>query len=109
MCILMVFGFLTAWTPYASFAAWIFFNKGAAFTATAMAIPAFFSKASALFNPIIYVLMNKQVSMSQQIVVNELEFSLNLSFLSQLTTSDRKPLAVTLYFKSHYSAFINAL
>jgi len=60
MCILMVLGFLTAWTPYASFAAWIFFNKGAAFTATGMAVPAFFSKSSALFNPIIYVLMNKQ-------------------------------------------------
>uniref|UniRef100_A0A671XHL5 Rhodopsin n=1 Tax=Sparus aurata TaxID=8175 RepID=A0A671XHL5_SPAAU len=60
MCILMVCGFLVAWTPYASFAAWIFFNKGAAFSATAMAIPAFFSKSSALFNPIIYVLMNKQ-------------------------------------------------
>ena len=61
MCILMVFGFLLAWTPYASFAAWIFLNRGAAFSATAMAIPAFFSKGSALFNPIIYVLMNKQV------------------------------------------------
>uniref|UniRef100_A0A3B4V6F0 Rhodopsin n=2 Tax=Seriola dumerili TaxID=41447 RepID=A0A3B4V6F0_SERDU len=60
MCILMVMGFLVAWTPYASFAAWIFFNKGAAFSATAMAVPAFFSKSSALFNPVIYVLMNKQ-------------------------------------------------
>uniref|UniRef100_A0A667YQN4 Rhodopsin n=1 Tax=Myripristis murdjan TaxID=586833 RepID=A0A667YQN4_9TELE len=60
MCILMVIGFLVAWTPYASFAAWIFLNKGAAFTAQSMAIPAFFSKSSALFNPIVYVLMNKQ-------------------------------------------------
>ncbi|KAG7268507.1 hypothetical protein CRUP_002527, partial [Coryphaenoides rupestris] len=60
MCILMVFGFLLAWTPYASFAAWIFVNKGAAFTAVSMAIPAFFAKSSALFNPVIYVLMNKQ-------------------------------------------------
>uniref|UniRef100_A0A8C3A5H8 Opsin 1 (cone pigments), medium-wave-sensitive, 1 n=1 Tax=Cyclopterus lumpus TaxID=8103 RepID=A0A8C3A5H8_CYCLU len=49
MCILMVVGFLVAWTPYASFAA-----------STAMAVPAFFSKSSALFKPIIYVLMNKQ-------------------------------------------------
>ncbi|CAL1609384.1 unnamed protein product [Knipowitschia caucasica] len=60
MCVLMVLGFLVAWVPYASVAAWIFFNKGAAFSATAMAIPAFFSKSSALFNPVIYVLMNKQ-------------------------------------------------
>ena len=62
MCILMVLGFLIAWTPYASVAAWIFFNKGAAFSAQFMAVPAFFSKSSALFNPIIYVLLNKQVS-----------------------------------------------
>nr|BBA85522.1 green opsin [Sardinops melanostictus]BBA85527.1 green opsin [Sardinops melanostictus] len=60
MCILMVLGFLIAWTPYASFAAWIFFNKGAAFSAQSMAVPAFFSKSSALFNPVIYVLLNKQ-------------------------------------------------
>nr|BAD54744.1 retinal putative green-sensitive opsin [Plecoglossus altivelis] len=60
MCILMVVGFLVAWTPYASVAAWIFFNKGASFTAQSMAVPAFFSKSSALFNPIIYVLLNKQ-------------------------------------------------
>ncbi|XP_061583248.1 green-sensitive opsin [Cololabis saira] len=60
MCFLMVCGFLVAWVPYASFAAWIFFNRGAAFSASAMAVPAFFSKSSALFNPIIYILLNKQ-------------------------------------------------
>uniref|UniRef100_A0A4W5R171 Rhodopsin N-terminal domain-containing protein n=1 Tax=Hucho hucho TaxID=62062 RepID=A0A4W5R171_9TELE len=31
----MVCGFLIAWTPYTSFAVWIFFNKRAAFTAMA--------------------------------------------------------------------------
>ncbi|XP_042262516.1 green-sensitive opsin-like isoform X2 [Thunnus maccoyii] len=60
MCILMVIGFLVAWTPYATFAGWIFLNKGAAFTALTAAIPAFFAKSSALYNPVIYVLMNKQ-------------------------------------------------
>nr|ADA69282.1 RH2-A opsin [Lepidopus fitchi] len=60
MCVLMVFGFLLAWTPYASLTAYIFFNKGVAFTPQSMAIPAFFAKSSALFNPIIYVLLNKQ-------------------------------------------------
>ncbi|NXE41747.1 OPSG protein, partial [Ptilorrhoa leucosticta] len=60
MVILMVLGFLMAWTPYAAVAFWIFTNKGADFTATLMAVPAFFSKSSSLYNPIIYVLMNKQ-------------------------------------------------
>nr|ADA69286.1 RH2-C opsin [Lepidopus fitchi] len=60
MCVLMVFGFLLAWTPYASLTAYIFMNKGVAFTPQSMAVPAFFAKSSALFNPIIYVLLNKQ-------------------------------------------------
>ncbi|XP_041092024.1 green-sensitive opsin-like [Polyodon spathula] len=60
MVILMVIGFLMAWTPYASVAFWIFLNQGADFSATLMTIPAFFSKSSALYNPIIYVLLNKQ-------------------------------------------------
>ncbi|RLV96947.1 hypothetical protein DV515_00012310 [Chloebia gouldiae] len=60
MVILMVLGFMLAWTPYAVVAFWIFTNKGADFTATLMAVPAFFSKSSSLYNPIIYVLMNKQ-------------------------------------------------
>merc|ERR1712042_262901 len=60
MCVLMVVGFLVAWCPYASYAAYLFLNKGVAFTAVSMAIPAFFAKSSALFNPIIYILMNKQ-------------------------------------------------
>nr|AAD30520.1 RH2 opsin [Latimeria chalumnae] len=60
MVILMVIGFLTAWVPYASAAFWIFCNRGAEFTATLMTVPAFFSKSSCLFNPIIYVLLNKQ-------------------------------------------------
>ncbi|XP_010879352.1 green-sensitive opsin [Esox lucius] len=60
MCVLMVGGFLIAWMPYAILAAYIFFNKGIAFSAQAMAIPAFFTKASAFFNPFIYVVMNKQ-------------------------------------------------
>lgn len=62
MCVLMVLGFLVAWTPYASFTGWIFMNKGAAFHPLTAALCAFFAKSSALYNPLIYVLMNKQVS-----------------------------------------------
>lgn len=61
MCVLMVFGFLTAWTPYATFSGWIFLNKGAAFSPLTAGLCAFFAKSSALYNPVIYVLMNKQV------------------------------------------------
>ncbi|XP_034022306.1 green-sensitive opsin-like [Thalassophryne amazonica] len=60
MCILMVIGYLVAWVPYASFSAWIFMNKGASFSALSASIPPFFAKSSALYNAVIYVLMNKQ-------------------------------------------------
>nr|AAD25918.1 opsin visual pigment [Phelsuma madagascariensis longintinue] len=60
MVILMVMGFLVAWTPYATVACWIFNNKGAEFSVTFMTVPAFFSKSSCIYNPIIYVLLNKQ-------------------------------------------------
>ncbi|XP_061488391.1 green-sensitive opsin [Rhineura floridana] len=60
MVILMVLGFLLAWTPYAVAAFWIFTNKGADFSAMLMSVLAFFSKSSSLYNPIIYVLRNKQ-------------------------------------------------
>lgn len=36
-------------------------NKGAAFHPLTAALCAFFAKSSALYNPVIYVMMNKQV------------------------------------------------
>uniref|UniRef100_A0A8C3A4I6 Opsin 1 (cone pigments), medium-wave-sensitive, 1 n=1 Tax=Cyclopterus lumpus TaxID=8103 RepID=A0A8C3A4I6_CYCLU len=71
MCILMVVGFLVAWTPY-----------GAAFSATAMAVPAFFSKSSALFKPIIYVLMNKQVCVLHTLYNCTLSYTVHFTFYS---------------------------
>lgn len=60
MVVLMVVSFLVTWLPYASVAWWIFCNQGAEFGPLFMAIPSFFAKSSALFNPIIYIMMNKQ-------------------------------------------------
>nr|QGW08855.1 green-sensitive opsin [Carcharhinus melanopterus] len=60
MVVLMVIGFMTAWLPYTIAAFWIFMNQGADFSATLMTIPAFFAKSSTIYNPVIYVLMNKQ-------------------------------------------------
>nr|ANV21058.1 rhodopsin [Geotria australis] len=60
MVVLMVVGFLVCWVPYASVAFYIFTNQGSDFGATFMTLPAFFAKSSALYNPVIYILMNKQ-------------------------------------------------
>nr|QGW08844.1 rhodopsin [Carcharhinus melanopterus] len=60
MVIIMVVAFLICWSPYASVAFYIFTNQGSEFGPIFMTIPAFFAKSSSLYNPLIYILMNKQ-------------------------------------------------
>nr|O93441.1 RecName: Full=Rhodopsin [Galeus melastomus]CAA76798.1 opsin [Galeus melastomus] len=60
MVVIMVIGFLICWLPYASVALYIFNNQGSEFGPVFMTIPSFFAKSSALYNPLIYILMNKQ-------------------------------------------------
>ncbi|MBN3276170.1 OPSD1 protein, partial [Polyodon spathula] len=60
MVVLMVISYMVCWTPYASVAWYIFTHQGSHFGPVFMTAPAFFAKSSALYNPLIYVLMNKQ-------------------------------------------------
>nr|AWU59273.1 rhodopsin [Chitala ornata] len=60
MVVIMVFSYLVCWIPYASVAWYIFTHQGSMFGPIFMTIPAFFAKAHAVYNPIIYVCMNKQ-------------------------------------------------
>ncbi|XP_058487271.1 blue-sensitive opsin-like [Solea solea] len=60
MVVVMVMGFLVCWLPYASFAVWVVNNRGQPFDLRLATIPSCFSKASTVYNPIIYVLLNKQ-------------------------------------------------
>lgn len=62
MVIIMVISFLICWLPYASVAFYIFTNQGSDFGPIFMTIPAFFAKSSAIYNPVIYIVMNKQVT-----------------------------------------------
>lgn len=66
MVVLMVMGFLVCWMPYASFALWVVNNRGQTFDLRFASIPSVFSKSSAVYNPVIYVLLNKQVSWMQR-------------------------------------------
>ena len=61
MVVLMVMGFLVCWMPYASFALWVVNNRGQSFDLRMATIPSCFAKASAVYNPVIYILFNKQV------------------------------------------------
>ncbi|KAL6456645.1 hypothetical protein MHYP_G00351890 [Metynnis hypsauchen] len=60
MVVVMVIAFLVCWLPYASVAWYIFANQGAEFGPVFMTIPAFFAKSAALYNPVIYILLNRQ-------------------------------------------------
>ncbi|CAL9704286.1 unnamed protein product [Knipowitschia caucasica] len=60
MVVIMVFGFLVCWLPYASFALWVVNNRGQTFDLRFATIPSVFSKGSAVYNPVIYILLNKQ-------------------------------------------------
>ncbi|XP_026578666.1 rhodopsin [Pseudonaja textilis] len=60
MVILMVIAFLVCWVPYASVAFYIFTHQGSDFGPVFMTIPSFFAKSSAIYNPVIYIVMNKQ-------------------------------------------------
>nr|XP_014345033.1 PREDICTED: rhodopsin isoform X2 [Latimeria chalumnae] len=60
MVIVMVISFLVCWVPYASVAAYIFFNQGSEFGPVFMTAPSFFAKSASFYNPVIYILLNKQ-------------------------------------------------
>lgn len=61
MVVVMILGFLVCWLPYASFALWVVNNRGTPFDLRLATIPSCFSKSSAVYNPVIYVVLNKQV------------------------------------------------
>lgn len=61
MVIVMVISFLVCWVPYASVAWYIFANQGTEFGPVFMTAPAFFAKSASLYNPVIYILLNRQV------------------------------------------------
>ncbi|KAB0404516.1 hypothetical protein E2I00_013177, partial [Balaenoptera physalus] len=60
MVIIMVVAFLICWVPYASVAFYIFTHQGSNFGPIFMTIPSFFAKSSSIYNPVIYIMMNKQ-------------------------------------------------
>ncbi|TSL97265.1 rhodopsin [Bagarius yarrelli] len=59
--VVMVIAFLVCWLPYASVAWYIFANQGSEFGPVFMTVPAFFAKSAALYNPVIYIFLNRQV------------------------------------------------
>ncbi|KPP68597.1 long wavelength-sensitive cone opsin-like, partial [Scleropages formosus] len=59
MVIVMVFAFVLCWGPYTSFATFSAINPGYAWHPLAAAVPAYFAKSATIYNPVIYVFMNR--------------------------------------------------
>ncbi|XP_063300654.1 pinopsin-like [Pelobates fuscus] len=60
MVIAMVLAFLICWCPYAAFAMVVASNKDIVIEPTLASMPSYFSKTATVYNPVIYVFMNKQ-------------------------------------------------
>ncbi|XP_053547684.1 opsin-VA-like [Bombina bombina] len=60
MVIIMIIAFLICWTPYAAFSILVTAYPSIELDPRLAAIPAFFAKTASMYNPVIYVYMNKQ-------------------------------------------------
>uniref|UniRef100_A0A665UGA1 Vertebrate ancient opsin-like n=1 Tax=Echeneis naucrates TaxID=173247 RepID=A0A665UGA1_ECHNA len=60
MVVVMIVAFMVGWTPYAAFSILVTAHPTIELDPRLASIPAFFSKTAAVYNPIIYVFMNKQ-------------------------------------------------
>uniref|UniRef100_A0A673HXL0 G-protein coupled receptors family 1 profile domain-containing protein n=1 Tax=Sinocyclocheilus rhinocerous TaxID=307959 RepID=A0A673HXL0_9TELE len=60
MVVVMILAYCLCWGPYTFFASFAAANPGYAFHPLAAAMPAYFAKSATIYNPIIYVFMNRQ-------------------------------------------------
>lgn len=60
MVVFMLIAFVICWGPYATFVSFAAANPGYAFHPLAAALPAYFAKSATIYNPVIYVFMNRQ-------------------------------------------------
>ncbi|XP_053326029.1 parapinopsin-like [Spea bombifrons] len=60
MVLVMVLAFLVCWLPYAAFAMAVVANPGIYINPIIATVPMYLTKTSTVYNPIIYIFMNKQ-------------------------------------------------
>ncbi|XP_068280771.1 red-sensitive opsin-like [Nyctibius grandis] len=60
MVVVMVGAYVLCWGPYTAFACFAAARPGYAFHPLAAALPAYFAKSATIYNPVIYVFMNRQ-------------------------------------------------
>ncbi|KAM9324450.1 parapinopsin-like [Gastrophryne carolinensis] len=60
MILVMIMAFLICWLPYAAFAMMVVANPGMYINPIIATVPMYLTKTSTVYNPIIYIFMNKQ-------------------------------------------------
>ncbi|XP_024611505.1 long-wave-sensitive opsin 1 [Neophocaena asiaeorientalis asiaeorientalis] len=60
MVMVMIFAYCLCWGPYTFFACFAAAHPGYAFHPLVAALPSYFAKSATIYNPIIYVFMNRQ-------------------------------------------------
>lgn len=69
MVVVMVLAFLLTWLPYAAMALSIMVDSNLHIHPMVATVPVVLAKSSTVYNPIIYIFMNRQVSMDEQDLV----------------------------------------
>uniref|UniRef100_A0A672LNI0 Parapinopsin b n=1 Tax=Sinocyclocheilus grahami TaxID=75366 RepID=A0A672LNI0_SINGR len=60
MVVMMVLAFLVSWLPYAALALTVVFNHDIQLAVLVKVVPIYMAKSSTVYNPLIYIYMNKQ-------------------------------------------------
>lgn len=69
MVMVMILAYCVCWGPYTIFACFAAAHPGYAFHPLVAALPAYFAKSATIYNPIIYVFMNRQVRHHHSLLV----------------------------------------
>ncbi|XP_033371683.1 LOW QUALITY PROTEIN: opsin-VA-like [Parus major] len=95
MVVFMIIAFLICWMPYATFSILVTAYPSIELDPCLAAIPAFFSKTATIYNPIIYVFMNKQfrqclIQMLSCSAIGTAESKMNLTSERAVLSQDRR-------------------
>lgn len=60
MVILMILAFLISWLPYAGLAMLVVYDNTVAIHTLVDTVPVYLAKSSTVYNPIIYIYLNRQ-------------------------------------------------
>ncbi|XP_005048932.1 PREDICTED: vertebrate ancient opsin-like [Ficedula albicollis] len=95
MVVFMIVAFLICWMPYAAFSLLVTVCPSIELDPCLAAIPAFFSKTATVYNPIIYVFMNKQfrqclIQMFSCSAIGTGKSNMNLTSEGAVLTQDRR-------------------